>query len=165
MILKTLSFLKSSTRMSLMRLQEYSGISIEMLKKYLHLLENENKVIKIENMREMSCNDCGSVRISPNFFCSSCNGSNFKQGKLIEHFKCGNVSVDESYENNICPKCKKEIKILGVDYKSIENYYICNDCGNKFPELSQDFTCVKCNNRFRLEQVKWVTSDGYKINN
>jgi response regulator of citrate/malate metabolism/predicted RNA-binding Zn-ribbon protein involved in translation (DUF1610 family) len=159
---KITSYLKSSSRISLARLSEYSGIEQNLLKKYLSQLENENKLIMIENMREIGCNDCGSVRIYHNFFCNSCHSSNFKRGKLIEHFKCGNVSIDESYSNNICPKCRKEIKILGVDYKTMENYYICNDCGDKFPEPSQDYICVKCSNRFPLEKAKWVTSPGYK---
>lgn len=157
------SHLKSSSRMSFARLSEYSGTENDLLKKYLSQLENDKKILKIENIKEISCNDCGSVRIAQNYFCNSCHSSNFKHGKLIEHFKCGNVSVDESYDDNICPKCKKEIKILGVDYKTIENYYICSDCGDKFPEPSQDYICVKCSNRFPLEKAKWVTSQGYKI--
>ncbi|MDE1727671.1 MAG: hypothetical protein KGI02_00120 [Thaumarchaeota archaeon] len=60
----------------------------------------------------------------------------------MEHFKCGNVSVENSYKENKYPKCHKEIKILGVDYKTMDNYYICNDCEDKFSDPSQDFFCV-----------------------
>lgn len=129
---------------------------------YLKQLESEHKVVRIEKLKEISCNQCGSVRIAQNFHCPACHSSNFKQGKLIEHFKCGNVSIDESYKNNICPKYSKEIKIIGVDYKAIENYYLCNDCNEKFLEPAQDFICVKCNNRFTLEKARWTTSDGFK---
>lgn len=152
----------SSARISFARLTEYSGIHGDLLKKYLLQLENEKKITKISDMKEVSCIQCNSMRILPNFSCPVCNGTNFVQGKLIEHFKCGNVSVDNSYKENKCPKCHKEIKILGVDYKTMDNYYICNDCGNKFSDPSQDFLCIKCNNRFPLEKAKWVTSAGYK---
>ena len=111
----------------------------------------------------MSCPQCSSIRVLPNFFCPACKSINFVQGKLIEHFKCGNVSVEDSYKENKCPKCKKDIKILGVDYKSMDNYYMCNDCGDKFPDPSQDYVCVKCSNRFQLEQAKWIASAGYKL--
>ncbi|MHB8546623.1 MAG: hypothetical protein ACYDAJ_07650 [Nitrosotalea sp.] len=44
----------------------------------------------------------------------------------------------------------------------MDNYYICNGCGDKFSDPSQDFLCIWCNNRFQLEKTKWVTSVGYK---
>jgi len=156
------SFLRSSTRISSARLSEYSNTKIEEVMEYLNKLELERKIVRIEKIKEISCGQCGSVRIAQNFFCPSCHSSNFKQGKLIEHFKCGNVSIDESYKNNTCPKCNKEIKIIGVDYKAIDNYYLCNDCKEKFPEPVQDYICVKCNNKFALEKAKWVTSEGFK---
>lgn len=154
--------LKSSSRISFARLAEYSKTEKDLLEKYLLQLENEKKIMKLSDMKEVSCTQCNSVRILTNFFCPACKGTNFVQGKLIEHFKCGNVSVEDSYRENKCPKCQKEIKIMGVDYKSIDNYYICNDCGDKFSDPSQDYMCVKCSNRFPLEKAKWVTSAGYK---
>lgn len=156
------SVMRSSSRISSAMLSECTNIKISEVMEFMKKLELEKKIIRIENIKEISCGQCGSVRIAQNFFCPSCHSSNFKQGKLIEHFKCGNVSVDESYKNNTCPKCKKEIKIIGVDYKAIDNYYLCNDCNEKFPEPSQDYICVKCNNRFGLEKAKWVTSEGFK---
>jgi len=156
------SLLRSSSRLSSAMLSEYSNTKIDEVMVFMNKLELEKKIVRIGNIKEISCVQCGSVRIAQNFFCPSCHSSNFKQGKLIEHFKCGNVSIDESYKDNICPKCKKEIKIIGVDYKAIDNYYLCNDCNEKFPEPSQDYICVKCNNRFGLEKAKWVTSEGFK---
>ncbi|MDE1725650.1 MAG: response regulator [Thaumarchaeota archaeon] len=157
------SFLKMSTRISVMRLSEYSDTKVEVVKEYVKKLESEGRIQRIEDIKEITCNQCNSMRIAMNFYCPSCKSSNFKQGKLIEHFKCGNVSIDESYTNNTCPKCRKEIKILGVDYKAIDNYYICNDCGDKFPEPAHDYICVKCNNRFALDKAKWITSEGLKL--
>lgn len=150
-----------SHRISFARLSEYCNMDKDQLMKYLTQFEKENKIMKVPDMREISCSQCGSLRILPNFFCPACNSNNFEQGKLIEHFKCGNVSVEKSYKENICPKCNKEIKILGVDYKSLDNYYICNDCGDKFPTPSEDYVCLKCNNSFTLEKAKWVNSPGY----
>lgn len=162
---RILLHLKSSSRISFARLAEYAKTENELLEKYLLQLESESKIMKISEIKEVSCTQCGSIRILPNFFCPACKSTNFVQGKLIEHFKCGNVSVEDSYKENKCPKCKKEIKILGVDYKSMDNYYMCNDCGDKFSDPSQDYICVKCSNRFPLEKAKWVTSTGYKMTN
>lgn len=159
------SLLRSSTRISLARTSEYTGKTKEEVLEYFKKLKAEGKVVPIENIKEISCNMCDSVRIGQNFSCPSCSKTNFKQSKLIEHFKCGNVSVEDSYKSNICPKCHKEIKIIGVDYKTIDNYYICSDCGEKFPEPVIEYMCIRCNNKFKLEQAKWITSEGFRSTN
>ena len=159
------SLLKSSTRISLARISEDTEKKREEVLEYLTKLKDEGKVIPIESIKEISCNMCDSVKIGQNFSCPSCNKTNFKQGKLVEHFKCGNVSEEDSYKNNVCPKCHKEIKIIGVDYKVIDNYYICKDCGEKFPEPIIEYMCIKCSNKFKLEQAKWITSEGFRSAN
>jgi len=159
------SLLISSTRISLARVSEYTGKKTEEVLECFKKLKDEGKVVSIESIKEVSCNMCDSVKIGQNFSCPSCNKTNFKQGKLIEHFKCGNVSVEDSYKNNICPKCHKEIKIIGVDYKTIDNYYICSDCGEKFPEPLIEYVCIRCRNKFKLDQAKWITSEGFRSTN
>ncbi|MBI1829109.1 MAG: response regulator [Thaumarchaeota archaeon] len=159
------ALLRSSTRISVARISEYAGKKREDVLEYLKNLTNEGKSVPVENIKEISCNMCDSVKIEQNFSCPSCNKTNFKQGKLIEHFKCGNVSIEDSYKNDICPKCHKEIKIIGVDYKTIDNYYVCSDCGEKFPEPIIEYVCIRCNNKFKLEQAKWITSEGFRSTN
>lgn len=154
--------LRSSTRISIERLSQYTGSKQEQILPYLKKLESEGRIISLADLKEISCSMCDSVKVTPIFSCPSCNSSNFKHGKLIEHFKCGNVSIENTYTNNTCPKCHKEIRTIGVDYKIMDNYYICNDCENKFAELSQKFLCLKCNNAFDLNQGKWITSSSYK---
>jgi len=159
------SLLNSSVQISLARISEYCNMKKDEALEYLKQLESDGKVIRLENIKELSCSMCGSVKVGQTFHCPSCNSSNFKHGKLIEHFKCGNVSLEESYKNSICPKCHKEIKTIGVDYRVLENYYICTDCDDKFVEPSQEYLCLRCNNRFKLDQAKWITSEGFRAIN
>src|SRR5437899_428885 len=120
--------LQEYTQISLARIAEYCDVEINDTIETLKRFEKEGKIRPTSDIREASCNVCGSLRIRQDFHCPFCKSTNFKQGKLIEHFSCGNFSVEESYKNNTCPKCRKEIKILGVDYKTIDNYYICDNC-------------------------------------
>jgi len=159
------SLLNSAVQISLARISEYCNMKKEEALEYLKQLESDGKVVRLENIKEISCSMCGSVKVGQIFHCPSCNSPNFKHGKLIEHFKCGNVTLEESYTNNICPKCHKEIKTIGVDYKVLENYYICTDCGDKFAEPSQEYLCLRCNNKFKLDQAKWTTSEGFRALN
>jgi len=63
----------------------------------------------------------------------------------------------------ICPSCHKKIKALGVDYRVLQNHYICNDCKEFFPEISIEYLCLKCQNRFKLEDARWSSSINYKV--
>lgn len=159
------TLLDSSTRISLARIAEHTKMKKEDVLEHLKQLQSSGKVTVVDDIKEISCNICDSVKIGQTFHCPSCNSSNFKRSKLIEHYKCGNFSEEEYYKNNVCPKCRKEIKVLGVDYKIFENYYICNDCGNKFPEPAILYLCLRCNNRFKIDEAKWITSEGYKAIN
>jgi DNA-binding response OmpR family regulator/predicted RNA-binding Zn-ribbon protein involved in translation (DUF1610 family) len=155
------SRLKSSHKISLARLSEYCNMKKDLLEKYMMQIEKDKKVTLAPDMKEISCNQCASVRILPNFFCPACHSVNFVRGRLLEHFKCNNISIEDSYKENKCPKCNKDLKMLGVDYRSLDNYYICSDCGDKFPYPSEDYTCTKCNNKFTIENANWVSSHGY----
>ncbi|HJU14499.1 MAG TPA: response regulator [Candidatus Nitrosotalea sp.] len=159
------SFLVPHTVISLARLSEYTGQAQENLSGYLQNLASKGRVSPLSPLKEIACSVCNSVSIEQDYRCPSCNSNDFTQGKLIEHFKCGNVSSEKTYEDNICPKCKKELKIIGVDYKTIDNFYTCKSCNNKFPEPYTRYLCGKCNNTFRIEQAKWVSSMAYRVIN
>ena len=153
---------KSHKLISLAMLEQYAGAKGDPVYNYLNKLESEGKIVKLEDKKEIACNQCDSVKVIQTFFCPACQKNDFKLTKLIEHFDCGNFSPESDYENNICPKCKKEIKALGVDYRIMQNRYVCNNCREIFQELSSRFFCLKCENRFTLGEASWKTSPFYK---
>ncbi len=152
------NLLKSSSRISVARVAEYCNMKEDDALQRLKDLETKGSVKQLENLREISCNNCGSVRTSPILYCPNCKSTKFRHSKLIEHYQCGNVSPADSYENDTCPKCRKKIEVLGVDYRLIVDFFTCNECDNKFPNPSYDFLCIKCNNRFQVENAKWKSS-------
>ena len=83
-------------------------------------LNLKKNISQLDNIRELCCNSCDSLRLAQIFQCPSCKNSNFEQTKLIEHFDCGNVSEESTYADNTCPKCNKQIKALGVDYRVLK---------------------------------------------
>ena len=157
--------LKVTKEISLSKIEDLVGRNDEVVEEYLQKLENDGKIKSTDEIKEIACNECGSVKTSQRFFCNSCKSPNFKIGKLIEHYDCGNISEDNTYEKNICPNCKKEIKALGVDYRVMQNHYICNDCKEFSPEISTEYLCLKCENKFPLEKCRWKSSKIYKITN
>ncbi len=154
--------LKSHKQISQAMIEEYAEATGEDVTKYLDDLESKGKIVKLEEKKEIACRQCGSIKITQTFFCPRCKENDFKLTKLIEHFKCGNFSPEASYEDNKCPKCKREIKAVGVDYRVMQNQYLCNSCGEVFQEISSHFFCLKCENKFPIEEVRWKTSPFYK---
>ncbi|MEW6043816.1 MAG: response regulator [Thermoproteota archaeon] len=156
-------FLKNYSRISMAMLTECTGKSKAELTTILENFEKSGNIIKSGTIKEISCDKCGTVKVKQFFHCPSCYSFNFKKDRVIEHYNCGNVSPARTYKNEKCPACNDDIKVLGVDYRIIENFYFCNDCGDKFPELEWNFRCLNCNNKFDIDQASWRESLGYKI--
>ena len=152
-----------NTQVSFAKISEFLNIGKEDFLPIISKLKSENKVLQVNDIKEVACHNCSSIKITQVYHCPACNGSNFKQENLIEHYDCGNVSPEHSYDDDVCPKCRDKIKVLGADYKILKNYYSCNECEEKFQEVATKFLCLKCNAQFRIEDAKWQTSFGYRI--
>ncbi|MGQ0771176.1 MAG: response regulator [Nitrososphaerota archaeon] len=151
----------SSTQLSLLRILQYLDKTESEILPHLQRLTTDKKIIQIEDIKEISCPKCSSVRVAQIFHCPKCKGSNFKQDKIIEHYKCGNVSSASSYVDDKCPKCHEVIKIFGVDYRVQDNLYTCNGCGEVFTEILTNYLCLRCDDKFSLEHAKLLSSHGY----
>ena len=80
-------------------------------------LESLGKVISIGEEKEIACNTCNSSKTSQRFFCPSCKSTNFKLGKLIECYDCGNISEENTYSKINVHNVQRNSKLLGVDYR------------------------------------------------
>lgn len=151
----------NSTQISLLRVMQYLDKTEDAVLPLINKLIADKKIIKINDIKEVSCPRCSTIRVAQTFHCPKCKGTNFKQDRIIEHYKCGNVSPAASYAEDKCPKCHELIKIFGVDYRVQENFYICNDCGDIFAEIVTKYICLKCGDKFALENARIVSSPGY----
>lgn len=159
---KTLEkILSSSTQISLLRISQYLNKNESEILPQIKRLVSDKKIVQINDIKDLGCPRCSSVRIAQTFHCPKCKGTNFKQDKIIEHYKCGNVSSSSSYVDDKCPKCRQLIKIFGVDYRVQDNLYTCNDCSEIFSEILTNYLCLKCNDKFTLEHAKFLSSFGY----
>ncbi len=153
--------ISGSTQMSLLRIMQYLNKPESEILQHLKRMITDKKIIQLDDIKEVACPRCSSVRVAQTFHCPKCKGTNFKQDKLIEHYKCGNVSSASSYVEDKCPKCHKLIETFGLDYRVQDNLYTCNDCGEVFSEILTNYLCLKCNDRFTLEHAKLLGSHGY----
>ncbi len=158
-----LETIRKYKQISLAKLTDFIDEPRVKIQSYLDKLVGAEKIIQLENKKEIACSDCLSVSLSESLACPSCKSDNFTQGKLIEHYSCGNISPENTYTDDACPSCHKEIKIVGVDHKVLPNYFVCNDCGTKSHEMTTVYQCDKCGNKFSNDEIKWEKSPAYKI--
>lgn len=87
--------------------------------------------------------------------CMYCGSGEFEKGVGIEHLDCGHLDRKENFVGDTCPKCGDKIRQIGVDYRSISNYYICNHCGEYFGGPVLKFQCVEHGELFEINEALW----------
>jgi CheY-like chemotaxis protein len=128
----------------------------------LEKLVSAKYLTKYPNGLTIACPKCQSVNISSHYICQNCNSSDFVKGEVMEHNKCGYTDLsmvfeDRSLDKLICPKCNKELKLIGVDYFRLESAFKCKKCTIIFSNPFQTFDCNDCN----LKDIKY-TELGWK---
>ncbi len=109
----------------------------------------------------------GSVQLVPVEKCPTCDSSQLTRGQLIEHFECGHVGLEEEFMhglNQVCPKCRKELKLIGTDYRKPGMRYICNSCHGIFPSPVVKSRCLKTGEVYRLEDMHYISLYTYSLN-
>lgn len=112
------------------------------------------------------CTVCGSHRLSVHFLCSVCGSFNLEKSQVIEHLTCGYVGFEKDFQKDnqlICPKCRKQLRALGVDYKRQKNVYKCLDCGSLLPLPDRRYSCEN-NHMFKEEELTLKNIYRYRVN-
>ncbi|HEX9320344.1 MAG TPA: hypothetical protein VF884_15535 [Nitrososphaeraceae archaeon] len=149
---------------------EYDSKTINSLRdheKSIQSLMNAAYIVKSPTQLKLSCPGCRSINLLINYLCQNCRASNFTRGNVLEHNKCGHADLESNFQQGgtlICPKCQKELKLIGVDYFRVISALKCRECQNIFtiPELSYD--CNNCGNSgFSLSDGTWSQMYSYEI--
>ena len=122
---------------------------------------NNKAIILDKEISEAACNQCDSTNITYTSECPQCNGINFKQKDLVEHYDCGEIYPKES-NYKTCPKCNKEIGSVGTDYREFAGYHVCSSCNGRFDRPMFKFACFDCGNSFIDVLASWKKSKLYK---
>ncbi|MEM3125518.1 MAG: hypothetical protein QW064_03725 [Candidatus Caldarchaeum sp.] len=94
----------------------------------------------------MTCPDCGNVYFSVKPVCPTCSSSRLLRGNVIEHLSCGYVDFEQQFYDKgfVCPRCDKELKALGVDYRRAGIFYKCISCGRVTALSIKRYVCTRC---------------------
>lgn len=119
-------------------------------------------IVEQNEITIVCCNKCSSHKIISRYCCPSCDKSKFQNTVLLEHYTCANVGPEKTYVDSKCPRCKKEIVALGVDYKILHTF-LCLECNSTFSELKMSHQCMKCKNNFENNDADWKISTSYSV--
>jgi len=99
----------------------------------------------------------GSIQMIPVERCPRCDSGDLTRGKMIEHFDCGYIGLEEEFINGMkhtCPKCSKELKLIGTDYRNPGMLYTCHHCHDIFPLPTIKFRCLKTREVYSSDELR-----------
>ncbi len=110
-----------------------------------------------------SCRDSHLIFIES---CPKCKSSNVNEENVIHHFRCANVSPESTYEFDgelRCPKCKRFLRHIGVDYDVPASVFACQNCGHSFMNPMMRVECTHCHRTFAPEQLSVFDVEEYQF--
>jgi hypothetical protein len=108
-----------------------------------------------------------SVRLS----CPRCKSLDISKLHLIEHKRCGYISENKNFEiaedGKIisCPSCKKQIRDPNKEIAKPAMWYSCNECNEKFDDVSLKLYCRKFNHDFEISESHSILIPGFVLKN
>lgn len=143
-----------------------SEIPVEKLVSTLRNLAEIDIVEEEPSRSIIACPDCGSLTATLYIECPECESTQMNKEEALEHFDCGNIDFRTKFDKGegrlVCPKCGKKLKVIGVDYRKIENWYRCSN-KHFFGQPNFKFVCSTCNGRFPLEEIRIDLLHNYKL--
>lgn len=132
----------------------------------LELMTNGDILEKHFHDKFLLCSNCHSPNLRPVLCCPKCGSGNIVKGRVLEHFACGAVTVENECMVSgkyICPKCKKEFRFLGTDYGSLGIKYKCYDCGDVSEEATLKWQCPKCSISLTSTEAREIVMYSYRL--
>lgn len=109
----------------------------------------------------------GSPQVIPVERCPHCDSGNLARGRVLEHLACGCVGLEDDFKvglKYICPKCKRELTLIGTDYRSPGVRYRCRNCNEIFPSATIKWRCLKTGKSCALDELQEVWLYSYRLN-
>lgn len=105
-------------------------------------------------------------QLVPTERCPHCDSGEIIRGQLVEHFSCGYVGLDKDFKQDsryICPKCRKDLRLIGTDYRNIGMHYRCQDCNEVFTTPVVKWRNLKTRKVWNAEELREVEVYAYRF--
>jgi hypothetical protein len=142
------------------------GTSTKETAKILETLDKQG-LLQRHDFEKILATPDGEVQLIPMELCPNCDSPDLTRGQLIEHFACGHIGLEEEFTqgfNQICPKCHRELKLIGTDYRKPGMRYVCSRCNGIFPAPTIKSRSLKTGNIYPLDELHYVNIYSYTLN-
>lgn len=102
------------------------------------------------------CPSCSHDHLIFSECCTKCKSSNLKEEDMIHHFRCANISKESDYiydDELRCPKCKRRLRHIGIDYDRPSKVQTCIECGAVQLHSEMKVICAKCGQQIQPHQL------------
>lgn len=125
--------------------------------KFLQKLRAVGYIERLQHVDRIHlCPKCHSNHLLFIESCPKCQSSNIKQSSVIHHFRCANVSPEDTYTSEgqlRCPKCRQQLRHIGVDYDRPADLFNCHQCGTVFLNPAMRVVCASCGQTHTPQQL------------
>jgi hypothetical protein len=112
------------------------------------------------------CPSCNSQDLHFITLCPKCRSGHIISARVIEHSTCGMLATEEEFRNGIgfsCPKCHRELRLLGSDYQMPGIYFKCHACGELTQRPLEKWRCEKCHEEMERDEVREFCLYSYEL--
>jgi ribosomal protein S27E len=116
--------------------------------------------------RVLTCSGCGSGRLSAYEACVECGSADLFDEAILHHYRCGFQDAESRFVDGsalTCPKCRRELRHIGVDYGRPGMMVRCRPCGQVMSEPQPSFRCLDCRVEQRGELTRAVDWHHYDL--
>jgi Holliday junction resolvase len=117
--------------------------------------------------RFLHCPQCRSANLRPTTHCPKCGSGDITRGRVLEHFVCGYIGLEDEFIAGgrlVCPKCTTELRKVENDYRSLGLMRKCYACGDVFQIPLIKWRCLKCSSITSEDKVTEVNIYSYSLN-
>jgi diguanylate cyclase (GGDEF)-like protein len=112
------------------------------------------------------CAFCSHWALNFRELCPQCKSSNLKTVDLIHHYRCSYVGPCGEFRKGVrmeCPKCKRDLRHIGIDYEQPASNYQCGSCAHVFTDARVSCRCLSCGQLFGVERATVRTLYAYRL--
>jgi hypothetical protein len=145
----------------------FKNYSYSMITHTLGSLVKQGVLKEQDATRVLTCPSCNSPEIHSKFTCTRCGSDAVSLTQLLEHRACGYIGAYSDFlknEDMICPRCGSKLSKEEADYRSIGNFYKCENCSNRFDKPEVVHVCLNCERVSTFQEVNYIRVPSYRVN-
>jgi hypothetical protein len=103
------------------------------------------------------CPVCNSQDLHFATLCPKCGSGHIVSTRVIEHSACGMLATEDEFRNGIgfaCPKCHRELRLLGSDYQMPGVYFKCHACAELTQKPLEKWRCSNCHEEMERDEIR-----------